>query len=224
MCRWLGLSRSQSSIAFYGHTTKLPLSFSCLVEEFKVTWATEALLYWDSVDLKCSSAGVKVGKGRKWCAHEAVEWVEGRLRHSILVGTVATDHAGLGSSTTPPFSKTRGKDNHKRILKEPRRRKLASVWCWAWASREPGPSGNSSRQQDHLGGALEGGSISLQTLGPVQCPPKPLQPSQLGPCRLTHLPALPVEMNAGAHSQRLSKELRRGEVPVTSQSSSLGLS
>ncbi len=43
--RWLGLPRSFSSIALYGHNTKLQLPLSSVTEEFKVARAREVLLY-----------------------------------------------------------------------------------------------------------------------------------------------------------------------------------
>ncbi|XP_056127556.1 uncharacterized protein LOC130105540 [Rhinichthys klamathensis goyatoka] len=118
--RWLGLPRSLSSVAFFGHNTKLQLPFSSLAEEFKVTRAREVLLYRDSVDTKVSSAGVEVRTGRKWRAQDAVERAEARLRHSTLVGTVATGRAGLGSNPKPCYSKARGKEKRKLIQEEVR--------------------------------------------------------------------------------------------------------
>ncbi|XP_039504261.1 uncharacterized protein LOC120460516 [Pimephales promelas] len=118
--RWLGLPRSLSSIAFFGHNTKLQLPLSSLAEEFKVTRAREVLLYRDSVDTKVSSAGVEVRTGRKWRAQDAVERAEARLRHSTLVGTVATGRAGFGSNPKPCYSKARGKEKRKLIQEEVR--------------------------------------------------------------------------------------------------------
>ncbi|XP_063080140.1 uncharacterized protein LOC134470047 [Engraulis encrasicolus] len=118
--RWLGLPRSLSSIALFGHGTKLQLPFSSVTEEFKVARAREVLLYRDSSDGKVSSAGVEVRTGRKWRAHDAVERAEARLRHSTLVGTVATGRAGLGSIPKPCFSKAKGKERRKLIQEEVR--------------------------------------------------------------------------------------------------------
>ena len=42
--RWLGLPRSLSSIALYGHSTKLQVPISGLSEEFKVTHAREVMI------------------------------------------------------------------------------------------------------------------------------------------------------------------------------------
>ncbi len=54
--RWLGLPRSLSNIALYGHSSNLQLPISSLSEEFKVTRAREVLMYRDSSDAKVSSA------------------------------------------------------------------------------------------------------------------------------------------------------------------------
>ncbi len=116
--RWLGLPRSLSSIALFGHNTKLQLPFSSLAEEFKVTRAREVLLYRDSTETKVSSAGVEVRTGRKWRAQDAVERAEARLRHSILVGTVATGRAGLGSNPKPSYSKASVKEKQKLFQEE----------------------------------------------------------------------------------------------------------
>ncbi|KAL0159871.1 hypothetical protein M9458_043596, partial [Cirrhinus mrigala] len=85
--------RSLSCIALYGHTNKLQLPFSGLIEEFKVTRAREVLLYRDSPD-------TRVRTGRKWRAQEAVQLAEARLRHGVLVGSVAVGRAGLGCHKT----------------------------------------------------------------------------------------------------------------------------
>lgn len=64
--RWLGLPRSLSIIALYGHSSKLQLPFAGLTEEFKVTGAREVLMYRDSKDTRVSSAGIMVRTERKW--------------------------------------------------------------------------------------------------------------------------------------------------------------
>ncbi|XP_075304756.1 retrovirus-related Pol polyprotein from type-1 retrotransposable element R2 [Odontesthes bonariensis] len=118
--KWLGLPRSLSSIALYGRNNKLKLPFSSLTEEFMVTRAREVLLYRDSSDIKVSSAGIEVRTGRKWCAQEAVNQAESRLRHSELVGTVATGRAGLGSNPRPSYNKVKGKERRQLIQEEVR--------------------------------------------------------------------------------------------------------
>ena len=114
--RWLGLPRSLSSIALFGHNTKLQLSFSSLADEFKVSQTREVLLYRDSAEGKVASAGVRTG--RKGRAQEAVERARARLWHSTLVGTVATGRAGLGSNPKPCYSRAREKEWRKLIQEE----------------------------------------------------------------------------------------------------------
>ena len=46
--KWLGVPRSLSNIAFYGHNTKLQLPLSSLIEEFKVTKARLYMMLRDS--------------------------------------------------------------------------------------------------------------------------------------------------------------------------------
>ncbi|KAK0145691.1 hypothetical protein N1851_015413 [Merluccius polli] len=118
--RWLGLPQSLSSIALYGNKNKLRLPFSSLSEEFMVTRAREVLLYRDSSDTKVSSAGIEVRTGRKWRAQDAVDQAEARLRHSVLMGAVASGRAGLGSNTRPQYNKARGKERRQMIQEEVR--------------------------------------------------------------------------------------------------------
>ncbi|KAI4893046.1 hypothetical protein NFI96_026080, partial [Prochilodus magdalenae] len=106
--RWLGLPRSLSNIALYGRKTKLQLPFNSLTEEFKVIRAREVLLYRDSID-KVAAAGIEVRTGRKWRAQEAVDQAEARLRHSVLVGTVAVGRAGIGNKPRPLYNQVQGK-------------------------------------------------------------------------------------------------------------------
>ncbi len=56
--KWLGLPKSLSSIALYGHHNKLQLPLKSLEEEFKVTRAREVLQYRDSSDSKVEKAGI----------------------------------------------------------------------------------------------------------------------------------------------------------------------
>lgn len=94
--KWLGLPSSLSSIALYGHSTKLHLPLSGLNEEYKVTRSREVMMNRDSSNAKVVAAGTLVKTGRKWQAQEAAARAEARLRHKTLVGTVATGRAGLG--------------------------------------------------------------------------------------------------------------------------------
>lgn len=49
---------------------------SSLYEDFRVSRAREALLYWDSSDTRVASARIMVSTGRKWRAQEALEIAE----------------------------------------------------------------------------------------------------------------------------------------------------
>ncbi|XP_062872774.1 uncharacterized protein LOC134334411 [Trichomycterus rosablanca] len=103
--RWMGLPRSLSSIALYGHSTMLQLPISGLSEEFMVTRSRELMMYRDSADKKVATAGIQVKTGRKWKAHEAIDRAEARLQHNILVGNTAVGRAGLGSFSKPRYDK-----------------------------------------------------------------------------------------------------------------------
>ncbi|XP_061896833.1 uncharacterized protein LOC133645919 [Entelurus aequoreus] len=116
--RWLGLPRSLSSIALYGHSTKLQLPLRGLLEEFKVTRSREVMMYRDSADVKVASAGIVVKTGRKWQAQEAVSRAEARLRHKTLLGTVARGRAGLGSFPKPRWDRARGKEKRQLVQEE----------------------------------------------------------------------------------------------------------
>ncbi|XP_050957201.1 uncharacterized protein LOC127158092 [Labeo rohita] len=118
--RWLGLPRSLSSIALYGHSTMLQLPISGLSEEFKVTRARELMMYRDSSDKKVASAGILVKTGRKWKAQEAVNRAEARLQHSVLVGNSAVGRAGLGSFPKPRYDKARGREKRQMVQDEVR--------------------------------------------------------------------------------------------------------
>ncbi|XP_069366366.1 uncharacterized protein [Paralichthys olivaceus] len=116
--RWLGLPRSLSSIALYGHSTKLQLPFSGLMEEFKVTRTREVMMYRDSTDVRVATAGILVKTGRKWQAQEAITRAEARLRHKMLVGSVARGRAGLGSFPKPRYDQARGKEKRQLVQDE----------------------------------------------------------------------------------------------------------
>ncbi|XP_073716891.1 uncharacterized protein [Misgurnus anguillicaudatus] len=116
--RWLGLPKSLSSIALYGHNNRLQLPFTGLTEEFKVTRAREVLLYRDSADNRVATAGITVRTGRKWRVQEAVDQAEARLRHSVLVGSVAVGRAGLGSHTRPRYDKAQGTERRQMVQRE----------------------------------------------------------------------------------------------------------
>ena len=116
--RWLGLPHSLSSCALYGKRNKLQLPFSSLDEEFRVARTREALLYCDSKDSRVALAGITVRTGRKWSAEEGLETAESRLRHRVLVGTVATGRVGLGAIPQPRYGKAQGRDRRQLVLEE----------------------------------------------------------------------------------------------------------
>ncbi|XP_029943214.1 uncharacterized protein LOC115385372 [Salarias fasciatus] len=116
--RWLGLPRSLSSIALYGHSTMLQLPISGLSEEFMVTRAREVMMYRDSADKKVATAGILVKTGRKWKAKEAVDRAEARLQHNILVGNTAVGRVGLGSFPKPCYGKARGREKRHMVQEE----------------------------------------------------------------------------------------------------------
>lgn len=67
-------------------------------------------LYRDSSDTTVSSAGI-TEEGRRWQeAQEAVKQAEVRLRHDVLVGSVAVGQAGLGSHTRPRCDKAQRRE------------------------------------------------------------------------------------------------------------------
>ena len=133
--RWLGLPRSLSSIALYGHSTMLQLPISGLAEEFMVTRARELMMYRDSSDMKVATAGILVKTGRKWKAQEAVDRAEARLQHNILVGNTAVGRAGLGSFPKPRYDKARGREKRSMVqdeiraeVEEDRRIKMVAMY------------------------------------------------------------------------------------------------
>ncbi|RXN22985.1 reverse transcriptase [Labeo rohita] len=186
--RWLGLPRSLSSIALYGHSTKLHLPLSGLSEEFKVARSREVLMYRDSRDTKVTAAGILVKTGRKWQAQEAVTKAEVQLRHKTLVGSVATGRVGFGCFPRPRYDLARGKrevqTDSGRDTSRGGGRTLHQNGRHV-QTRSVDQVGTGRSPQNHLGRALE----SRATLDQVPCPirlrrpPKPSQPAHLGPGR-----------------------------------------
>ncbi len=112
--RWLGVPRSLTNIAFYGHTTKLQLPLTSLVEEFKVTKARLVMTLRDSQDPVIKNVAPEVKTGKKWIAQQEVDTIESRLRHKDIVGATQTDRAGLGTREFRYFYKA--SDKEKRVL------------------------------------------------------------------------------------------------------------
>lgn len=97
-----------SSIALYGHSTKLHL----LADEqrtLKSPFPREVLLYRDFADTKVVAAGILMKTGKKWQAQETVTKAEARLRHKMLVGSVTMGEAGLDCFPKPRCNLARGK-------------------------------------------------------------------------------------------------------------------
>ncbi|KAJ8349798.1 hypothetical protein SKAU_G00249280 [Synaphobranchus kaupii] len=67
-----------------------------------------------------AEAGIEVRTGRKWRAPEAVDQAESRLRHRVLVGSVAIGRAGLGSIPTTHYNRATGKERRDLVQKEVR--------------------------------------------------------------------------------------------------------
>ncbi|XP_058485986.1 uncharacterized protein LOC131459868 [Solea solea] len=115
--RWLGLSRSLSSIALYGQSNILRIPISSLNEEFMVSRTREVLQYRESSDHKVSQAGIEVQTGREW---RAVDMAQSWLQYRALLGAVTLGRTGLGSSMTPRYDKVKGKDRRALIQEEVR--------------------------------------------------------------------------------------------------------
>lgn len=103
-----------SNIALYGNTCKLALPLKS-IDKFKVLHAREVLQLHESTDPEVSGAGVAVKTGRKLRAEAGMQQAEARLRHGVLVVTVARGRAGLGTSAPPHFDKARGKEQRKLV-------------------------------------------------------------------------------------------------------------
>ena len=136
--RWLGLPKSLSSIALYGHNNKLQLPFKSLEEEFKVTRAREVVQYRESSDPKVANAGIEVRTGRKWKAEKAVQTAEERLRHKRIVGVVTRGRAGLGSFTIPQMNIVKGKEGRRLIQEEVRAAEEDARFCKAVSMKQQG--------------------------------------------------------------------------------------
>ena len=117
--RWLGLLRCLSCGALYGKSNVLQLPFSSLEEEFKVLKMWERLQYIELNDPKVALAGIQTRSGRKWSVEGELRAAEERLRHKVLLGTVAIGKAGLFFFfPSPKISKTKGKEKRKLIQEE----------------------------------------------------------------------------------------------------------
>ena len=70
--KWLGVPSSFSAINLYSRTSKLPLSISSVVEEYKATKARTVSTLVLSRDEKVRYANKTIKCGRKWKPRQAV--------------------------------------------------------------------------------------------------------------------------------------------------------
>ncbi|CAC5421780.1 unnamed protein product [Mytilus coruscus] len=113
--RWLGVTRSFSSVGLYSTGTKLQSPLKALTEEFKVTNTRQVMMLRDSKDAK-----VKIRTGRKWKAEEAVKEAETRLRHSVTVGVTAVGRQKFCMTTKPRWDTTDEKGKRDLVQQEVR--------------------------------------------------------------------------------------------------------
>lgn len=141
LSRWLGLPRSLSSIALYGHSTMLQLPIGGLTEECRVTRAREIMMCRDPSDQKVATARILVKTGWKWKTQGAIDRAEARLQHNILVGNMAVGCAGLGSFPKTHYHKARGREKQQMVqdkiragVEQERRVKMVAMYQQgAWA-------------------------------------------------------------------------------------------
>lgn len=122
-----------------------------------VTREREVLLYRDSSDNKGSSAGIEVRTGRKWKAQEPINQAEARLRHSELVGTVASGWARLRSNPRPHYNNSQGKERRQLIREEVRARVEEARCSRTVGMRRQGAwtTGSGSRREDLVDSTVE---------------------------------------------------------------------
>lgn len=106
--RLLDLSHSLNSIGLCGNCNKLRLLFSSIREKFNVP-------HTGSRDTKLAGAGIDVRTGWKCRATETVQQAESRLKHKVLLGSVAQIRAGLGSQTSTQYNTASGKERRKLV-------------------------------------------------------------------------------------------------------------
>lgn len=111
---------------------------------------------------------MEVITGRKWRAKEAVDRAEATSRHNILVGTLATGRAGLGSIPARCYRNARGKDRQKLIQEEVEVEEVQRSRMFGMAKQEACTRWEQTHsRKDHLDRTLEDGATSLQVLGPA---------------------------------------------------------
>ena len=144
MCRkWLGVPRSLTLAALYGHSSKLALPMTSITEEFKVTKAKLHLTLHDSADPVISNVAPEVKFGRKWQAADAVEEAISSLQHKEIVGATQAGRQGLGSQEQVWWSRAQSKsrrelvggelrsfEEHKRLTKAVGQSKQVALTRW----------------------------------------------------------------------------------------------
>ena len=105
--RWLGLPQSLSSIALYGPTNSLQVSFKGLTEEYMVTKTREVMMFKDP---KVETASIELRTGRRWNSSLELQITGESLRHKPLVGRVAVGRTGLGYCTSKDIRKATGEE------------------------------------------------------------------------------------------------------------------
>ena len=116
--KWLGVPRSLSNIAFYGHSTMLHLPLTSLIEEFKVTKAHLYMTLRDSEDQVVKDTLPEVRTGVKWSAKEEVESMESRLCHKDIVGATQIGRAGLGMQKHSFFYRASDHERRRMVTEE----------------------------------------------------------------------------------------------------------
>lgn len=68
--RWLGVPRSVCSIGLYSTGSKFQMPVTSVIEEYKATKTSQAMMVQDSKDRRVRQAVIEVRTGRKWSAYE----------------------------------------------------------------------------------------------------------------------------------------------------------
>ena len=113
-----GSTHRFSSVGFYSKTTKLRLTLTSVVEEFKAGKARLTMTLKGARDPKVREAGEYVQSGQKWKANEAVVEAESRLRHKDIVGTTCKGRQGLGSESTTRWKGASARERRMLVQQE----------------------------------------------------------------------------------------------------------
>ena len=118
--KWLGVPRCLTNVALYSGQTKLTIPVKSLVEEVKLAKARSFMMLRESKDPVVKNFQPEVKSGRKWCAKDAVEEAESRLRHKEIVGATQTGRLGLGWTSTKRWSSASVKEQRDLVGQEMR--------------------------------------------------------------------------------------------------------